>query len=64
MPVTAPVAGSTEAIAVLLLLHAPPATAFDNVVVAPVQMVVPPVIEAGDGLTVTEAVAGVPQPVE
>ena len=57
IPVTIPEA-STVAIAVLLLLHTPPAVAFDKVIVEPAQTLLFPVIEAtiGNGsMVITEA---------
>ena len=64
MPVTTPVAGLTEATALLLLLQLPPAVASLNVVVAPLHTVVVPVIAATavPVVTVTVVVAvAVPQ---
>ena len=47
-----------------LLFHVPPVVSFDNVVVAPWHRLIVPVIAAtaGNGLTVTTAVAIVVQP--
>jgi hypothetical protein len=42
---------------VALLLHVPPPVALERVVVAGWQTIVVPVIEAGNGLTVTALVA-------
>jgi hypothetical protein len=50
-----PVAEPATAIAVLLLLQVPPVVAEDKVLVAPRQMPVVPVIDAGAGLTVRMA---------
>ena len=52
MPVTTPVAGTTVATAVLLLLHVPPPTLFVNDVVCPAHTVAVPPIEAGAAFTV------------
>ena len=52
-PLTTPVAAPTVAIAVLLLLHVPPLTASDNVVLLVAQKLVAPVIDAGTGIIVT-----------
>ena len=64
-PETTPVTAPTVAIEVLLLLHVPPATLSESVVVADWQKVALPDIvpEAGGALTVIAAVAtDVPQP--
>jgi hypothetical protein len=50
MPVTAPLV--TIATSVLSLLHSPPLVADDNVIVEPTHNTVPPVIGAGNALTV------------
>ena len=55
IPPTTPVAAFTVPIAVLLLLQVPPAGVVDNVVVAPRQAILTPVIAAGVGVTVTTA---------
>ncbi len=60
-PVTTPVAGLTDALP-LLLLHMPPIVALLSAVVAPIQILVTPVITAGDVFTVSVAV--LLQPVE
>lgn len=52
MPVTMPVAGSTDARAVLLLLQLPPAVALLNGVVRPRHTELVPVIAVGSGFTV------------
>ena len=51
-PVMTPVPDAV-AIAVLLLLHVPPATVLESVVVNPTQTLLVPVMDAGIGLTVT-----------
>ncbi len=51
MPVTTPVAISTE-LFVLLLLHVPPVTASVSVVVNPIHTLLVPDIAAGNGFTV------------
>jgi hypothetical protein len=61
-PVTSPLVASTEATAVLLLLHVPPVLALLSVVTTPVQTPVRPVIAGG--LTVMIAVAGQPEETE
>jgi len=55
-PVTIPPV-ETVACAVLLLLHVPPLVASDKLMVDPVHTLVGPLIAAGNGLTVTGAVA-------
>jgi hypothetical protein len=55
-PVATPVFRPMVAIAVLLLLHVPPASASDNEVVVPTQVFSVPLIAAGNGLMVTTAV--------
>jgi hypothetical protein len=62
IPFTVP--DPTVAMAVLLLLHAPPEVASAKVEVKLRQTLVVPVIEAGKGLTVTVINVGVPQLVE
>jgi hypothetical protein len=57
MPVTTPVATPTEARAVLLLLHEPPAVASARVSGDPMQTRCNPVIGAGSGLTVAVTAA-------
>jgi hypothetical protein len=52
-PETTPVAELTVPTAVLELLHVPPATGFDNVVLAPRQAILVPVIVPGEATTVT-----------
>jgi hypothetical protein len=52
-PVTMPLDEPTVALPVALLVHVPPASALDSVVVAPWQTVVVPVIAAGNGFIVT-----------
>jgi hypothetical protein len=47
IPVTTPVLAFTVPIALLLLLHVPPETLFDRVVLLDAQTVVVPVIAAG-----------------
>jgi hypothetical protein len=54
-PVTTPFEVPTVAIEVLLLVHVPPPASV-KLVVEPVQAEVVPVIEPGNGLTVTEVV--------
>ena len=56
-PVTTPVEGLTVAIVEVLLVHVPLPVASLNVVVKPTQTVSVPVIDAGNGLTVTTLVA-------
>jgi hypothetical protein len=56
-PDTTPVAGATDAIAVLLLLHVPPDTALANVEVAPTHTAEAPEMAEGVLLTVTTLVA-------
>lgn len=63
-PVTTPDAEPTGAIAVLLLLHAPPVVASVSVIVAPTHTLLLPVIAAGEVLTVTVAVVAQPVPSE
>ena len=53
MPVTIPVEEPIEAIAVLLLLHVPPAGVLFSVVVAPKHAIRVPVIGDGKLVTVT-----------
>ena len=53
MPVTVPLELPTVAIAVLLLLQAPPELLSDNVVESPLQIAETPVIVAGKGNTLT-----------
>lgn len=60
MPVTTPDV-LTVPTAGVLLLHEPPGTEFDNVVVAPVHMFVTPVIAAGVLFTVNVVVADAAQ---
>ena len=55
-PVTTPVVEPIVAIAVLLLLHVPPADVFVSVVVLPTQTLVTPPIAAGNGSIVTKVV--------
>ena len=55
LPVITPVSASTGAIDGLELLHVPPAGVDVNVVVAPRQAMLIPVIEVGVGVTVTTA---------
>ena len=57
IPVTTPEAGLIEAKPEGLALHVPPETEFVRVTIAPSQTEVGPPIGAGDGLTVTAAVA-------
>jgi hypothetical protein len=52
MPVVAPIV----AIAVLLLVHVPPVAVLVSVVEEPIQTAAAPVIEAGNGFTVNDAV--------
>jgi len=52
-PVTTPLLVPMVATVVLLLLHEPPAVASLSVVVRPEQTLAVPVMEAGNGLTVT-----------
>ena len=56
IPATTPVDEPTEPIAVLLLLHVPPASTSDNAVLIPGQAFSVPVMVAGSGLMVTTAV--------
>ena len=56
MPDTVPVPEPTVAIAILLLLHVPPAIASVRSVVAPAQTFVAPLIAAGVRFTVTGVV--------
>lgn len=56
-PVTTPVAEPIVASVVLLLLHVPPVEALNRAVVNPVHTFVIPVIAAGNGFTVSIAVA-------
>ena len=58
-PVTTPVPGTTVATVVVLLLHVPPPTSL-KVVVDPTHTDTVPVIEDGNGLTVTTVVAKQP----
>jgi hypothetical protein len=51
--VSSPVLLFIVATPVLLLLHVPPATGFDNVVVAPRQAISVPVMAPGEATTVT-----------
>jgi hypothetical protein len=51
-PVSTPVVAWMVAIALLLLLHVPPAVASLSMVVAPLQIDVVPVIASGSGCTV------------
>ena len=60
MPVTRPVVEPIVACPVLLLVQVPPAVASDKVAVEPIQTVVEPVMAAGNGFTVTTAVASEP----
>ena len=60
LPVSNPVAEPMVATDVLLLLHVPPVVASINVVVAPAQIVVAPVIAPGSGFTVIVVVVGQP----
>jgi hypothetical protein len=53
IPVTTPVDEPTVPMAVALLLHTPPDVVQPSVVVLPTQTVAVPVIDAGNGLTVT-----------
>ena len=62
LAVTMPVEGSIDAIDGAELLHAPPAVASPSVVVPLVQVLRDPVIAAGEGFTVTAAVAVEAQP--
>ena len=55
-PLTTPVPPPTVATKVLLLVHAPNPVASDKEVVKPAQTFVVPVIAAGNGFTVTNAV--------
>ncbi len=55
--VMAPVLGLMLATAPLVLLHVPPDTASAKVVLTPAQILVMPVMAAGDALTVNGAVA-------
>jgi hypothetical protein len=55
-PATIPELDPTVAIEVLLLTHDPPVKVFPNVIVAPVQTVVGPVIGPGAGIIFTEVV--------
>jgi hypothetical protein len=61
-PDTMPEPEPIVATEVLLLLHMPPGVALDNVTVLPIQVTVGPVIGDGNGLTVTDNVAGVAVP--
>jgi hypothetical protein len=62
IPVTTPVAGSTEATVAALDVQPPPVTVFASVVVCPWHITVPPitVIAAGIGFTVTIVVVRQP----
>jgi hypothetical protein len=62
-PVTIPVA-DPMVIVELVLLHIPPGVMSLKVVVAPMQISVPPVIAAGSGFTVTNVVTVQPTPRE
>jgi hypothetical protein len=57
LPVTTPVADPIDATEVLLLVHVPPASALDNVVLSATHTVITPVIAAGPEVTVTTVVA-------
>ena len=57
-PATTPAAGSTVAIAVLLLLHVPPLVPSNNVVVVSAHILNTPLITVGMGLTVNVKEAG------
>ncbi len=60
MPVTTPLPEPTVAMDVLLLLQVPPVDVLDNVEVPPTHTVVPPVMTAGNGLTVIMVVVKPP----
>ena len=60
-PVTTPVPEPTVALLVLLLLQVPPVVASVNAVVKPAHTLVVPVIEAGNGFTVTVIVGVLPE---
>ena len=62
-PVTTPVVVPTEAIVEELLVQVPPPVASASVMKLPTHKFVAPVIAAGALLTVTKAMAAVPQPV-
>ena len=62
-PVTTPVAGSTDPLAGLLLVHVPPPGDDVSAVVRPAHTLVVPVIGFGFGFTVTTAKAGLKHPV-
>lgn len=62
-PLTMPVPEPTVAIAVLLLLHAPPVIVSLSVVVAPTHAVADPVIVGGNAFTVTAFIALQPEPI-
>jgi hypothetical protein len=64
MPVTTPVAGSTVATPVALLLHVPPDDASVSVVVIPIHTVLLPPMDTGAATTVTATLAPAAQPVE
>ena len=53
MPVTTPVAALTDALPVLLLVHAPPPGVVFNVVVLPIHTEAVPVIAVGSAFTVS-----------
>ena len=61
IPLTTPVPGATVATVVVLLLHVPPPASL-NVVVEPRHTDAVPVIDEGNGLTVTIVVAIQPVP--
>ena len=56
IPVMMPEVAPIVAIAVLLLVHVPPAAVLVSVVVEPIHTSAVPAIEAGKGFTVNEAV--------
>jgi hypothetical protein len=59
-PLTIPVAGTTVATTVLLLLHVPPLEPSLKITVCPMQTAGPPVIGAGSGFTVNVLVTEQP----
>ena len=62
MPVTRPVEGSMDAVAILLLLHVPPDVPSLKVPVKLAQICAGPVMAGTDGLTVTVTMAEQPVP--
>ena len=59
-PVTIPVDAATVAVVDDAVLHVPPTVAFANVVVAPTQTFVAPVMATGRGLTINVVVVRQP----